>query len=149
MENRRKKKVKLRGSHTHGRGHKKKARGAGNRGGRGNAGLTKHKKFKLLKKMSGHLGTRGFTSPKQKGLKKYTKTINICTLIKLVDKGDIDVTSLGYEKVLGKGNITSAITVKSISFSEIAKKKIEKAGGKAIVLGETKEAAKPESSEKK
>jgi large subunit ribosomal protein L15 len=38
-------------------------------------------------------------------------------------------------KVLGRGNVASAKTVRAHKFSESARKKIEEAGGKALVLG--------------
>ena len=38
-------------------------------------------------------------------------------------------------KVLGRGDVTTAMTVHAHKFSEAAKTKIEKAGGKAVVLG--------------
>jgi len=38
-------------------------------------------------------------------------------------------------KVLGKGNISSAKTIKAHAFSQSALKKIEESGGKAIVIG--------------
>jgi len=37
-------------------------------------------------------------------------------------------------KILGNGNLTKKLTVKAKSFSELAKKKIEEAGGKAEVV---------------
>ena len=43
-------------------------------------------------------------------------------------------------KVLGQGDLTRAITVTAANFSASAKEKIEKAGGKAIVI-EAKPAA--------
>ena len=127
----RKKNTRHRGSGSHKRGHKKKARGAGNRGGRGMSGLTKHKKFKMFKEFPDHMGSRGFRSLQQKGFRKATRSINLSDLIKL-GGNEFDVTSLGYEKVLGTGKLTTAITVKAAIFSERAKQKIEKAGGKAV-----------------
>jgi len=50
---------KLRGSRTHGRG-KKHGRGAGGRGGTGNAGLHKHKFKWMIKYDPEHFGPRGF-----------------------------------------------------------------------------------------
>ena len=44
---------------THGRGHKA-GRGAGKRGGRGNAGLNKHRVMTRVKYMPGHWGMHGF-----------------------------------------------------------------------------------------
>jgi large subunit ribosomal protein L15 len=38
-------------------------------------------------------------------------------------------------KILGSGELTSAITIHAHKFSKSASEKIEKAGGKAIVLG--------------
>src|SRR5213080_5242790 len=51
---------KLRGSRTHGRG-KKHGRGAGGRGGTGNAGLHKHKRKWMIKYDPDHFGRHGFT----------------------------------------------------------------------------------------
>ncbi len=135
MSKKRKKVVKMRGSKTHGYGSKKKHRGAGHRGGRGRAGSFKHKKLMLIKR--GELvRKKGFKSLEQKGIKKGLTSINLRDLIKLVgDSKEIDVSSLGYDKVLGKGNIDKPLTVKAKFFSAKAVEKIEKAGGKAITLG--------------
>ena len=45
-------------------------------------------------------------------------------------------------KVLGNGEITHAVTVAAQAFSETAKQKIEKAGGKAILITELKTKAR-------
>jgi len=132
MKYKRKKSVKLRGSMTHGHGHKKKRRGGGSLGGRGNAGLLKHKKFRMLKYQRERLGKHGFKSLKQKGFKPNTVTLNLNDLVRLAEGKEIDLTSLGYDKVLGSGKVTVALTVKAKAFSEKAKEKIEKAGGKAV-----------------
>lgn len=42
-------------------------------------------------------------------------------------------------KILGEGELKSVLTVKAHSFSSSAKKKIESAGGKAIVVGSEKD----------
>jgi len=44
----------------------------------------------------------------------------------------IDLTSLGYVKVLGSGKVTRPLIVKATEFTELAIRKIEEAGGKAI-----------------
>lgn len=63
-----KKKVKkFRGSRTCGKGRENRNRGAGNRGGRGNAGALKHKYIRTIKlARSGlyEIGKSGFTRPK-------------------------------------------------------------------------------------
>jgi large subunit ribosomal protein L15 len=45
-------------------------------------------------------------------------------------------------KILGSGELTSAITIQAHKFSKSAVEKIEKAGGKAVVLGGVEEPAK-------
>lgn len=45
-------------------------------------------------------------------------------------------------KILGNGELTTAITITAHKFSKSAQEKIEKAGGKALTLGESTAAAK-------
>ena len=47
-------------------------------------------------------------------------------------------------KILGDGELKEKITIKAKAFSESAKNKIEKAGGKAVLLSEDKEETKGE-----
>ncbi len=75
--------------------------------------------------------------------KKYAY-VNVSSLNKFVDGTEVDTEMLiasgliknEYDgvKVLGNGDITSKITVKAAKFSQSAKEKIEKAGGKAEVI---------------
>ena len=51
----------------------------------------------------------------------------------LIEKGILHDCEYGL-KVLGNGNVTKKVTVKAAAFSESAKEKIEKAGGKAEVV---------------
>ena len=51
----------------------------------------------------------------------------------LIAKGILQDCKYGL-KVLGNGNVTKNVTVKAAAFSESAKEKIEKAGGKAEVV---------------
>lgn len=130
----RKKRVKMRGSHTHGWGHKKKHRGKGSKGGAGGAGIKKHRKHQLWK--SGRrTGKRGFKSLAKRGLTPAARTINLNQLAGMEGK-ELDMRKLGYEKVLGWGEIGRPVTVKAESFSRKAEEKIKKAGGKAVSYGE-------------
>lgn len=52
-------------------------------------------------------------------------------------KAILDLKALGYDKLLGKGNINQPLVVKGVSCSETAVKKIETAGG--LVLKEKAE----------
>jgi large subunit ribosomal protein L15 len=136
---------KMRGSRTIGGGCSKKRRGAGHRGGRGKAGGHKHMWTWVVKFDPNRYGKHGFKRP-QKTINKF-KTVNLDYLDdnaeKLVEKelaqkeGEkivIDVTQLGYDKVLGKGKVTRALTIKAPLFSASAIAKIEENGGKAVTL---------------
>ncbi len=112
---------KLRGKRSHGKGNTKNNRGAGCKGGRGRAGSKKHKftKYYLTFGIKRRLCTKG-----------TLKTINLVDLMPLIeDKKEINLKELGYDKILGKGNITCAIKFKKALATNVAKEKIEKAGG--------------------
>jgi len=138
---------KKRGSRTMGRGSHKKARGAGNRGGTGNAGLHKGKWTWVIKYAPDHFGRRGFDLPRE--VKDIYDTINVGELDEMADelvargiatevegRIEVDVTKLGVEKVLGSGKVTRALVVKARRFSSKAMEKLAEAGGEAILLGE-------------
>ena len=120
---------------THGKG-KKAGRGAGLRGGKGNAGLCKHKSTYVLKYMPDHYGRHGFNRPQR--VKKDDKTINVGQLEeKFPGKKDINLTKEGFDKLLGGGEINNSIKVKVKSASGKAIEKIKKKGGE-VVLPEIK-----------
>lgn len=131
---RRKKVTRMRGSKTHGWGMKKKHRGAGSRGGRGKAGMFRHKKSWRIRYDPDYLSkTKGFKVPIE--VKQNIKTItlkDVDILAKNLNKTEIDVSQLGFDKVLSSGKLTQALTIKANKIVEKAKEKIEKAGGKAI-----------------
>lgn len=121
-------------------------RGGGSKGGRGNAGLHKHKWMHTLKYMPDHFGKRGFKSIYKKFKHLLPKTINIREiderLNELVKKGFatiendayiVDVKKLGVDKILGSGKVLHKIFLKNVKeISEKAKQKIEALGGKVI-----------------
>ena len=146
--NKRRKFSRMRGTHTHGWGAKKKHRGAGNRGGRGMAGTGKRadqKKPSILQEFGNdYYGKKGFHRP-QKILIKI-KSINLDDLEaqlekfiskKLVTKEKdqyvIDLEKLGYQKLLGGGNIKTKLKIKTMFASAKAIEKIEAAGGSVEV----------------
>ena len=129
----RKKVRRMRGSHTHGWGAKKKHRGAGSRGGRGQAGMLKHKKSWMLKNDPHHFGSRGFKIPIEvRNTEKAITIKDVDILARSLRKTEIDVSEYGYDKVLSNGKLTQSLTIKAKKFVDKAKKKIEEAGGKAI-----------------
>jgi len=128
---------------------KKKRLGRGNASGKGNYSGHGLKGQKARSGVGG-LKRLGFkrtlqATPKFKGQKKrYPKmeVVNLSALDKhftdgeavtakkLLEKGLISREKNGI-KILGKGDITKALTVSADKFSESAKSAIEKAGGKA------------------
>ncbi|MDZ4171053.1 MAG: uL15 family ribosomal protein [Methanobacteriaceae archaeon] len=136
---------KMRGSRTIGGGCSKKRRGAGHRGGRGMAGGHKHKWSWIVNNDPDHFGKYGFKRP-QKSIKKVNP-VNLSyldeNLEQLLEKGlattendviVIDITELGFNKVLGRGKITKPLLIKAPEFSGLAEKKIQEAGGESVTL---------------
>lgn len=117
----------MRGSKTHGYGSKKKHRGKGSKGGKGYAGLKKHKKTWMFKYESGHFGKRGFKSKTGQKI----KAINLRDLQKVAVGNEVNVKELGYDKVLGIGELKKPLVIKASYFSKKAVEKIEKVKGKA------------------
>ncbi len=133
----RKKTNKMRGSKTHGYGEKKKHRGKGSRGGKGLANIFKHKRVWVKKKHPELLERNiGFKSLKQRKIKSSVRVINVGDLtriLKTVDaKKEINLSDYGYDKLLGSGSISVPVNIKVGSYTEKAKEKIQKAGGKII-----------------
>lgn len=135
MKSKVKKIRKQRGHRTHGWGSPKKHRGAGSRGGRGNAGSKKHKKVWVAKNDPDRIGKRGFHSLRQKRVKPRIRAINLKDLDRIaLKKGikEINLKALGYDKLLGTGQVTQKLIVKADMFSPLAKEKLERTGGKLI-----------------
>ena len=129
---------------THGRG-KKGGRGAGLRGGKGNAGLMKHKHMYMTKYMPDHFGRHGFKRPQS--IIKKDKTINVGQLEDLFPgKKDIDLVKEGYDKLLGGGNLGSKIKIKVDSASGKAVEKVKDKGGE-VILPEVKVVEEPAAEE--
>ena len=124
---------------THGKG-KKGGRGAGLRGGRGNAGLLKHRYTYMLKYMPDHFGRHGFKRPPS--VQQEVSTINVGQLEDLFPgKKTINLTEAGYEKLLGTGTVSSSITVTVPQATERAIAKIQDQGGKVKTDSEEEKTA--------
>ena len=94
-------------------------------------------------------GFEGGQMPLYRRLPKFGFTNNFRTEYNIVNVGDLNafegtvtpeslhekkVIPTGLLKVLGKGELKKALTVRAHKFSETAKAAIEKAGGKAEVI---------------
>ncbi len=125
-----KKSKKLEGARRgHGWGHGKKHRGKGHQGGHGASNVGKRgasRKTKYLALGIQPLGKKGMTKKRNKS---HDKTINIGELEKkFPDQKEIDLTKLGYDKLLGTGTLAKKINIKVNKVSAKAKQKLEKLG---------------------
>ena len=127
---------KFRGrSRYHGRG-KKAGRGAGKRGGRGNAGINKHRVMTRIKYMPGHWGMHGFNQ--DPSLRVVNVSINLQEVEEMAEGKSINLSELGYDKLLGKGKINKSLNIIVNEASSLAIKKVEAAGG-SVTLGDSEE----------
>ena len=138
------KRSKYRGSRTCGGGTHKNRRGAGNRGGRGRAGINAHHFVKWYKEMGGPVfGKNGFSNSSQ----TTVTVIDVGIIDQIIpsllaqgiakNEGDfikINTADIGIEKVLGSGKVTKKMNISAQAFSESAKAKIEKMGGKTQIV---------------
>ena len=128
----RRKAARFRGRNSHGHGSRKKWRSSGEQGGFGMSGTGKradHKKSLIINLYgNNYFGKQGITS--RGTAKDKSKFINLKDIEKKYEKGEIDLKDY---KVLGDGEITKALTIKARAFTQSAKEKIEKAGGKIIL----------------
>lgn len=142
VTNKTRKVQKYRSHTTHGGGHRKKRRGAGSRGGRGNAGTGKRAGQKKAGRIC-MLGNSGFV-PRRKA--KTCKAINLSYFTverleklvaaqKVAKKGDVyivNMAELGYDKLLATGNTNAKLEINVKFFSARAEEKIQNAGGKIV-----------------
>jgi len=149
----RKKVTKYRAKTTHGGGHRKKRRGAGSRGGRGNAGTGKRAGHKVAGLKHKHLGKKGF-NPRRSIEKSKSVNVGYFTsdcLKKLVSsqmatlEGQIftvDLNKLGYTKLLGTGSTSLKLKLSINKFTPKAEQKITAAGGSIQSTVDKKEEVK-------
>lgn len=126
----RRKSSKFRGSHTHGRGGKKKARGSGHRGGFGMAGSGKRgdqKKTQILK-----LGMETYFGKRKTKMRFGSKKLKTLNLDRISDKIE-DGADFSNYKVVGKLSKNIKLNIIAGAASESAIKSIEKHGGKITI----------------
>ena len=129
------------GSRTRGRGHKK-GRGAGLRGGRGNAGC--HKTKRIMYELVGRVwGAHGFKRPQTVVMANNAINLKVIeeSAAEWVDEGNaskkgktvsIDLKKMGYDKLLGTGVPSQAYKITIGAASAKAVEKVEAAGGEII-----------------
>lgn len=134
---------KFRGSRTHGWGQISQHRESGSHGGRGNVGGHKHNWTHTVKYQPNLFGKNGFRCP----VSKEVTTINVGDLEQLIEKLpsnekvtkdesslSIDLSKLGFDKLLGRGKISKPVIVKIKKYSQSSLKKIEEVNGRIIQI---------------
>lgn len=121
---------KFRGTRTVGYGRIGQHRDSGSKGNR-KVGRHKHLWSKVVTSCPNYFGKSGFTSPQSKN--RIESTINLQKLDQLATGKEINLTELGYTKLLGTGKITKALTIQVAAASKSAQAKVEEAGGKIIL----------------
>ncbi len=130
-----KRKISYRGLRTHGAGNVKNRRGSGNRGGRGNAGLCKHKFTWMVKNAPEHFGKSGFVRPGR----VRVPIVNLFDIDKKARMNQLEKKEGKFYfefkgKVLGTGELSMPILIKALSWSKNTEEKIKKHGGELIKL---------------
>jgi large subunit ribosomal protein L15 len=137
---------RMRGSRNHGWGANDRHRGSGNRGGKGMAGTGKRsdgKKPSIWKDLH-YFGKFGFKNP---NIKVTIKPITLRTVEqkfkswlsqKLIEVKagiyNIDLTKMGYNKLLSNGKVTNKMSITVPYASANAIEKVKAAGGNVTCL---------------
>lgn len=137
MATRLRKSRKQRGTRYCGWGQIGQHRQSGSRGGVGQAGKHKHFWIRTVIEEPDHFGHSQSNSHHKNYVKKW---INLRDLDSLYNKykdntkhqNFFDLTSLGYDKLLGSGKIKSKLTIKIGRISKKALEKIQAVGGNVI-----------------
>ena len=143
MPHKLKKSRKQRGSRYCGWGQVGQHRKGGSRGGKGKAGGRKHLWIQTVKFNPNRYKKIGFKPPSS--LKPEEATVNVGELrdlviktlgVDMINSGEkklsIDLGYLGYEKLLGRGNIDLPLSIKIYKYTSRALEKVEAAGGQIV-----------------
>jgi large subunit ribosomal protein L15 len=138
MATRFRKSRRQRGSRYCGWGQIGQHRQSGARGGVGGAGKHKHFWIRTVIEEPDHFGHDSFNSVNSRPVRKWVDIGQLDSLFarhgSLTDnsKAFLDLTSLGFDKLLGGGKISGAISIKVARCSSSAKQKIESTGGEVF-----------------
>ena len=112
-------------------------RASGHKGGLGVAGMLKHHYSTMLKEYPDHFGHDSTHPPHPNIIKKWTSVRELDDLFaksgkKEGEKNILDLNSLGYDKLLGGGQVKNAYVVKIKQSTASAQEKVKKAGGEVL-----------------
>src|SRR5438105_14792659 len=138
MATRFRKSRRQRGSRYCGWGQVGQHRQAGSRGGIGGAGKHKHFFMRTVIEEPNHFGHDPFNSFNRNLVERWLNVRDLDAVFAKHGKVDqsgkviLNLTSLGYDKLLGGGKVNGAFAVQIEKVSESAKAKINAAGGEVI-----------------
>jgi len=129
------------GHRSHGRGNVKNRRGSGNRGGRGMAGVDKHKWSWATKHFGGtYFGKVGFTRPSAHAQVRvaHLYDINQKAVLNKLEKKEGKYVFEFDGKILATGSVTVPLSIRAASWSRNVEEKLKAAGGAISRLHEEK-----------
>jgi large subunit ribosomal protein L15 len=137
MATRLRKTRRLRGGRHMGWGQVGQHRASGHKGGLGVTGMLKHHWSSTLKYEPDHYGHEAPKRPHPNITKTWTSIRDIDDLFLKFGKEEggkkiVDLTSAGYEKLLGGGKTANAYSVKVKQFTATAEEKIKAVGGEVL-----------------
>ena len=142
--NKRKKSGRYRGSTTHGCGAMKKRRGSGNKGGAGNAGSGKRADSKKPSNWKDihYFGKYGFTSKSTRNIvaanigyieEHLPRLVSEKMISRESDTYHVDMKKLGFNKLLGSGEVKNKYRIDVEHASKSAIDKVKSGGGEVIL----------------
>jgi large subunit ribosomal protein L15 len=141
MATRFRKSRRYRGSRYCGWGQIGQHRQSGSRGGVGNAGKHKHLWIRTVIEEPDHFG---HDSVKSHNRNVVSRWINVRDLDSLIQEDEskknskglyiLDLNSLGYDKLLGGGQVNGKLEVRINRISDKAREKVEQSGGEVVVI---------------
>ncbi|MER5176748.1 MAG: uL15 family ribosomal protein [Candidatus Nitrosocosmicus sp.] len=116
-------------------------RASGSRGGVGGAGKHKHFFIRTVIEEPDHFGHEQFHALRKSDVSKWVNLRDLNQLMihsKSTENGKtiLDLTELGYGKLLGAGQVDAVFTIKVEKVSKSAKDKITQAGGEVLISNE-------------
>ena len=129
---------KYRGSRNHGWGQVAQHRASGHKGGLGQSGMLKHHFSTMLKEDPKHFGHGSNRVPHPNITKKWASVRDLDDLFAKFGKQQenkkiLDLNILGFDKLLGGGQIKKAYTIKIERSTAKAQEKVKQSGGEIIM----------------
>jgi large subunit ribosomal protein L15 len=111
------------------------------------AGLHKHKWSYTVKYAPDHFGHNWFAPPNRTITRRWINVGDVSSIAEISKKGEtIDLGSMGFDKLLGQGSVSSPLILKVPRASGSAIEKIKAAGGSVEI--EKPRDAKPQDTSK-